>query len=74
MANKALIVTKDNKVYSVGKCLDADIFCPKKIEILCGEDIKTITYGSDHVLVLTQQGKVFKMYIVVSCHMQHNIT
>lgn len=74
MANKALIVTKDNMVYSVGKCLDGNIFYPKKIEILCGEDIKTVAYGNDHVLVLTQQGKVFKMYNVVSYHMQNNIT
>ncbi|XP_043513899.1 RCC1 and BTB domain-containing protein 1-like isoform X2 [Frieseomelitta varia] len=59
-ANNALIVTKDNMVYSIGKCRDTgSIFCPKKIEILCGEDIKTIAYGTDHVLVLTQQGKIY---------------
>ncbi|KAK9296481.1 hypothetical protein QLX08_009530 [Tetragonisca angustula] len=59
-ANKALIATKDNMVYSIEKCFDTgSIFSPKKIEILCGEDIKTIAYGNDHVLVLTQQGKIY---------------
>ena len=36
---------------------------PKKIKELCGKDIKTFAYGKGpHVLALTEEGKVFKIY------------
>ncbi|XP_011635998.1 RCC1 and BTB domain-containing protein 1-like isoform X2 [Pogonomyrmex barbatus] len=68
LGNEALIVTKDKMVYALGNniagCLgtgDAhSTLYPKKVETLCGKDIKTFAYGSGpHVLALTKEGQVY---------------
>ncbi|XP_043798332.1 RCC1 and BTB domain-containing protein 1-like isoform X1 [Apis laboriosa] len=68
IGNEALIVTKDKMVYAVGNntcgCLGTgdtqSTLYPKKIEELCGKDIKTFAYGKGpHVLALTEEGKVY---------------
>ncbi|XP_029169078.1 LOW QUALITY PROTEIN: uncharacterized protein LOC114939022 [Nylanderia fulva] len=66
--NMALIVTKDQNVYSfyfdkddlLKKSGESHIgFYPKKIEELCGETIKTFACNSHIVMALTEEGKVF---------------
>ncbi|XP_060815883.1 uncharacterized protein LOC132907131 [Bombus pascuorum] len=68
LGNEALIITRDKIVYALGSntsgCLgtgDAcNTFYPKKVEALCGKDIKTFAYGKGpHVLALTEEGKVY---------------
>ncbi|XP_072763679.1 RCC1 and BTB domain-containing protein 1-like isoform X2 [Anoplolepis gracilipes] len=67
--NKALIVTKEQNVYSLGTAYNKDnylktddiyiAFYPKKIEELCGKNIKTIAHSWYFVLVLTEEGEVY---------------
>ncbi|XP_018308499.1 RCC1 and BTB domain-containing protein 1 [Mycetomoellerius zeteki] len=68
LGNEALIVTKDKMVYGLGNnvngCLgigDEDATLdPKKVEDLCGKDIKTFAYGiGPHVLALTKEGEIY---------------
>lgn len=69
--NRAIIVTKDKNVYSLGYNRDdhskTDHFnsdthigiYPKKIEELCGKNIKTFACSSYLVLALTEEGEVY---------------
>ncbi|KAL6424473.1 hypothetical protein ACFW04_009910 [Cataglyphis niger] len=68
--NRAIIVTKDKNVYSLGYNRDdskTDHFnsymqtglYPKKIEELCGKNIKTFACGSYFILALTEEGEVY---------------
>ncbi|XP_015183789.1 PREDICTED: RCC1 and BTB domain-containing protein 1-like isoform X2 [Polistes dominula] len=68
LGNEALIVTKDNQVFSLGcnitGCLGTgdtyNTLHPKKVEALCNKHIKTFAYGSGpHVLALTMKGEVY---------------
>lgn len=72
-------------VYAVGSntsgCLGTgdtyNTLYPRRVEELCGKDIKTFAYGKGpHVLALTEDGKVFEFYpniIYVYCTKQLNI-
>ena len=71
LGNEALIVTMDKVVYALGcnasGCLGIgdshSTLYPKKVEALCGKDIKTFAHGrGPHVLALTEEGKVFEYY------------
>ncbi|KMQ89857.1 rcc1 and btb domain-containing protein 1 [Lasius niger] len=65
--NRALIVTKDKNVYTLDynkddylKNGDTHIgLYPKKIEELCGRNIKTFACNSYFVLALTEEGEVY---------------
>ena len=65
--NKALLITNDNMVYAIGTntngCLGTgdtcDTFDPIIVKELCKKDIKTFSFGKDHVLALTNQGMVY---------------
>ncbi|XP_061938416.1 RCC1 and BTB domain-containing protein 1 isoform X3 [Apis cerana] len=66
--NEALVVTKDKMVYAIGSnisgCLGTgdtyNTLYPRRVEELCGKDIKTFAYGKGpHVLALTEDGKVY---------------
>lgn len=72
-------------VYAVGSntsgCLGTgdtyNTLYPRRVEELCGKDIKTFAYGKGpHVLALTKDGKVFEFYpilIYVYCTKQFNV-
>lgn len=71
LGNEALIVTMDKVVYALGcnasGCLGTgdshSTLYPKKVEALCGKDIKTFAHGrGPHVLALTEEGKVFEYH------------
>lgn len=62
-------MTKDNDVYALGSntagCLgtsdSVSTLHPRKVEVLCGKEIKSFAYGSGpHVLALTSKGEVQK--------------
>nr|XP_034175491.1 RCC1 and BTB domain-containing protein 1-like isoform X1 [Osmia lignaria] len=65
--NKALLVTNNNMVYAIGTntngCLGTgdtcDTFDPIPVKELCNKDIKTFSFGKNHVLALTNQGMVY---------------
>ncbi|XP_076547621.1 RCC1 and BTB domain-containing protein 1-like isoform X2 [Osmia lignaria lignaria] len=65
--NKALLVTNNNMVYEIGTNTNGslgagdtyDTFDPIPVEELCNKDIKTFSFGKDHVLALTKQGLVY---------------
>ncbi|XP_076648842.1 RCC1 and BTB domain-containing protein 1-like isoform X1 [Halictus rubicundus] len=67
LGQSCLIVTKDRLVYALGinlhNCLGTgdkqSTICPKRIDALCGKNIKTFAYGRGHVLALTENGKVY---------------
>ncbi|XP_018392145.1 PREDICTED: RCC1 and BTB domain-containing protein 1-like [Cyphomyrmex costatus] len=68
LGNEALIVTKDKMVYGLGNnvngCLgigdENSTLELKKVEALCGKDIKTFACGiGPHVLALTKEGEVY---------------
>ncbi|KAK1124707.1 hypothetical protein K0M31_006071 [Melipona bicolor] len=68
LGNEALIVTTDKVVYALGcntsGCLGIGVshstLYPKKVEALCGKDIKTFAHGrGPHVLALTEEGKIY---------------
>ncbi|KYM89097.1 RCC1 and BTB domain-containing protein 1 [Atta colombica] len=66
-AQEALIITRDKMVYGLGDniagCLgigntNCTLF-PKKVEILCGKDIKTFAYSNGpNILALTKEGEI----------------
>ncbi|KMQ83434.1 rcc1 and btb domain-containing protein 1, partial [Lasius niger] len=63
--NKALIVTKDKNVYSLDYNRDDNLkiddthigLYPRKIEELCGKNIKTFACDSYFILALTEEGE-----------------
>jgi len=65
-------VTKDKNVYNLG-CTEDDhsrtgdiqtALCPKKIEELCGKNIKTFVHSLYFILALTKEGEVHqRIYI-----------
>ncbi|XP_076290803.1 RCC1 and BTB domain-containing protein 2-like isoform X2 [Lasioglossum baleicum] len=72
LGNSCLIVTKDQMIYALGyncdhcNCYKIDwsngqsIICPRRIEPLCGQKIKTMAYAKgSYMLVLTENGKVY---------------
>ncbi|KYN01660.1 PREDICTED: RCC1 and BTB domain-containing protein 1-like [Cyphomyrmex costatus] len=67
LGNEALIVTKDKMVYGLGNDINGCLGIGnenvtlelKKVEALCGKDIKTFACGSGHVLALTKEGEVY---------------
>lgn len=70
-------------VYAIGSnisgCLGTgdtyNTLYPRRVEELCGKDIKTFAYGKGpHVLALTEDGKVFEFYpVVIYCTKQFNL-
>jgi len=67
----AIIVTKDKNVYNLDYNKDehsktGDIhtaLCPKKIEELCGKNIKTFAHSWYFILALTEEGEVYQSFI-----------
>ncbi|XP_025261726.1 RCC1 and BTB domain-containing protein 1-like isoform X1 [Camponotus floridanus] len=66
LGNGAIIVTKDKNVYNLGfdkdDCStagDKRAFCLKKIEELCGKNLKTFAHNSYFILALTEEGEVY---------------
>ncbi|GAB1869677.1 RCC1 and BTB domain-containing protein 1 [Camponotus japonicus] len=66
LGNGAIIVTKDKNVYNFGynkddysTTGDGRALCLKKIEELCGKNIKTFAHNSYFILALTEEGEVY---------------
>lgn len=66
--NEALIITKDDQFFALGSncsgCLglgdSTGVLEPKKVETLCGKNVKGIAYGSGpHVLAFTDLGELY---------------
>ncbi|KMQ90700.1 rcc1 and btb domain-containing protein 1 [Lasius niger] len=70
--SRTLIVTRDKNVYTLDYNKDNHLqtgnthvgFYPKKIEELCGKNIKTFARNSNYVLALTEEGEVYSWNFV----------
>jgi len=62
-------VTKDKNVYNLGQdgisylnAIDTAL-CPKKVEKLCGKNIKTFAHSDNVILALTEEGEVLGIFL-----------